>query len=732
MQAEEILYGWDPETRIVAVETVTKDTTLAIYRRTETDEVICRTVPFRPWLLLEEEPPFQIPIAERIALDTDGEDVGLDETSRKGYRILALFDDLMSYRDARLRLREHHVEHLACNSDARMALTRLGKTLFKGMAFEDIRRMQFDLETTGLSPTAPDSRILLIAISDNTGFKTVLEGDEVSILEQFVAIVAERDPDVLEGHNILGFDFPYLIERAKALGVKLSLGRDGSEPWRAGERNYAIGGTTRPFRPVYLFGRHVVDTYLVVQRFDWGRQSLVSYGLKECARHFGIASEDRVELPRQDMLRLYKQQADAVLRYALQDVEEVERLASIITPVEFYQTQMVPDNYGQVVASGNGEKINSIFLRAYLHEGRAIPFPQPSQPYEGGYVEVRARGVLRRVVKADVESLYPSLMLTYSIAPASDTLGIFLPALRFLTERRLEAKRKAAETQKPSTEFAYWDGLQASLKVLINSFYGYLGGPFNFNDYDAARRVTEEGRKLVQSLVQSLEATGSRVIEVDTDGVYFVPPAGVEGEEAERAYVAQIGATLPPGIRLAFDGRYAAMLSLKTKNYALACYDGTRILKGASLRSRADENYGRQFLEKAVAYLLDGDIQSLCQLYEETRQRLLNREIPIRDLARRERVTPKTFQSELKTRSAEVAKGVPIGDYVWVYERADGRLGRLEEYQNDENIAYYIDKLYKFARRLEEAFPSPQDFDKCIPSPKDSLQALQGELDLFG
>lgn len=721
MQAEEILYGWDPETRIVAVEPLQEEPMVAIYRRTKEGPVECRVEPFRPWLLLREPPSSNLPIVELQPLEGEG------------YNLLAFFDTLAAYREAKRFLRENHIDHLVLNSDSRAALTLSGRTLFKGMVYEDMLRMQFDLETTGLSSNAYGSRILLIAVSDSTGFKDVLEGEERNLLQRFVELVAERDPDVLEGHNILGFDFPYLIDRANQLGVPLALGRDRSEPVRSSERNYAIGGASRPYRPIRIFGRHVVDTYLMVQRFDWARQALESYGLKECARQFGISSEDRVVLHRPNMRALYATQRDLVVRYALQDVEEVERLSALITPVEFYQAQMVPDNFGQVVGMGNGERINAIFMRAYLHERHAIPLTKPPEPYEGGYVDVRVRGVVRHVVKADVESLYPSLMLTLGIAPASDTLGVFLPALRYLTEQRLEAKRKAAAI-KEGPEHLYWDGLQASYKVLINSFYGYLGGPFPFNDYAAARRVTEEGRKLVQELVRLLEETGSRVIEVDTDGVYFVPPENVEGEEQEREYVAAIGAKLPQGIRLAFDGRYKAMLSLKTKNYALEAYDGTRILKGASLRSRADERYGRLFLEKAVEYLLKGEIESICKLYREIVQKLHERKIPIADLARRERVTEKTFQSELKSRSAEVARGVAIGDYVWVYERKDGRLGRREDYADDENIPYYVEKLYKFACRLEEAFPDPHTFAQCIPKPtkEGTLTNVQGTLDLFG
>jgi DNA polymerase, archaea type len=544
----------------------------------------------------------------------------------------------------------------------------------------------------------------------------------------------ERDPDVIEGHNLYGFDFPFVLTRAQKHGIRLPIGRDGSEPRLGGERNYAIaaGGNTRPFRPVYVHGRHVLDTYLIVQRFDWAKQALTSYGLKECARVFGFAEVDRVELPRDRIAEIYRDDPETVRTYARQDVVETGKLAALITPVEFYQTQMIPDNYASVAVTGNGEKINAIFIRAYLAANQAVARMQPARPYAGGYSEVRRVGVMDRIVKADVESLYPSLMLTHKIAPSGDTLGVFLPALKELTARRIDAKRRAAQADN-TADGHYWDGLQGSFKVLINSFYGYLGGPFYFNDYDAAERVTEEGRRLVVDVAERMEASGSHVIEIDTDGVYFVPPAHIQEEAAERSYVGEIGAALPEGIRLAFDGRFAAMLSVKTKNYVLVTYDGRKIYKGASLRSRADERYGRRFLAKAVDFLLAHDFQAVSELYAQTIDDLLHHRIPIDDLIRRERVTENTFQSEQKKRSATVAQGVAVGDFLLVYEKADGSLGKLEEFANDENVKYYMDKLYKFAKRLEEVFGGAAEFQKCIPKPtaQGLPQKLQTTLDLF-
>lgn len=747
---DSLLYGQDSTTGIVAVE-ADYEAGVWVYRRSG-DTVQRERAPYRPWILLTRPPDLELPGTDYTELEGEG------------YRLLAEFTGQADYQTARFRLRDAHIEHLTYAGGAKMALIRSGQTLFKGMTFDDIVRLQFDIETNGLDPEPEEARILLIAVSDNRGLIDLIEGDEPEILERFAALVRQRDPDVIEGHNVYGFDLPYVMTRCKRHNIRLAIGRDGSEPRLGQERNYAIGGNSRPFVPVYIHGRHVLDTYLVVQRFDWAKQALTSYGLKECARVFGFAEEQRVELPGAEIARIYREDPELVRLYARQDVIETRKLAELISPVEFYQAQMVPDNYGQTVVTGNGEKINSLFVRAYLAAGRAVARMRTSRPYAGGYSEVRAVGVFDRIVKADVESLYPSLMLTHRLAPQADTLGIFLPLLRELTQRRFDAKRKAqaAESreanlkdQKPADllappiaegadllpvaapkieeqDFQYWDGLQGSYKVLINSFYGYLGGPFYWNDYNVAERVTELGRELVVDVAQRMEAGGSAIIEIDTDGVYFVPPPDVQGEAAERGYIAEIGAPLPEGIRLAFDGRYAAMLSLKTKNYVLVGYNGKRTFKGASLRSRADEKYGRQFLAKAIDCLLEHDHEGVGTLYAETIADILARRILIDDLARRERVTEKTFQSEQKRRSAAIAKNVPVGDYVHVYERADGELGLREEYANDENVRYYMDKLYKFAKRLEEALDG--DFNRLIPKP--TAQGLphqtQTTLDLFG
>lgn len=702
---EQALFGRDTTSCLVAVETDPRDGRAFLLSRTKGEDVKVDKVDWQPWVILRERR--DLPDAEVTRLDGDG------------YPFLVRFASWPAYLNGRRILRDENRDHINYGSASKQFLLGTGRTLFKGMAFPDLRRMQIDIETSDLSPHAPGAHIFLIVCSDNHGHEDgqILIGDEAQMLRDLTRLIQEWNPDVLEGHNFYGFDLPWMRARAEALGVALEWGRDGSKMQIGAERNCAIGANSRPFTGHYVWGRHIIDTLFSTQRFDLSRGEISSYGLKECARHYHIAEPDRVYLDRSQILDLYAQDPDQVRQYALADARETRRLAEVVCPTEFYQSQMVPDVYQSVAVTGSGEKINSVFVRAYLQEGAAIARQQAPVPYAGGYTEMRVSGVLRSIVKADVESLYPSIMLSEGVTSSSDTRDLFLPLLEELTRRRLAAKKKAKQAGEgeDARRAAYWDGLQGSYKLLINSFYGYLGAPFYFNDYKAAGRVTEIGQEIVKKIADEIEKRGGVVVEIDTDGVYFQIPGNNEGQAGEEAFVARVGKTLKAGIRLAFDGRYQTMLSLKAKNYVLVSYEGKKTFKGSSLRSRADERFGRRFLGQAVDLLLSERTDELSALYHELLGKIEAREMSIEELARRERVTEKTFSSDAKKRAAEVMRGLTVGEYAELYQREDKSLARADEYAGDEDIEYYQTKLYKFAQRLEAAIGP--DFEKLFPKP---------------
>ena len=705
-RVERWLYGADPTPRIVAVELANAQT-VALYRRAEDGRVEHTTDSFEPWLLLRDAPEWP-----RLREDYRAERLAGDAT----YGWLVRFRSWSAWNVARELLDQAGTPWEGFRSPVEQYLALSGRTLFKGMVYDDLVRLQLDIETTTLDPAAPEARLLLVTIGSNRGDEAAIgrEGeDERAILQELNATIAAIDPDIIEGHNLFNFDLPYLLSRAAAAGVPLAWGRDGSRLVVGGTQRCTVGARGIPFTAHYVFGRHILDTYQQIQRYDSGGL-MTSYGLKASIAALGMTRPERTFIRGDALAETWETDRARVVEYALDDIRDVALLSELAAPTEFYQTQMLPRTLQRAATGGMGGKINALLLRAYLAARQAVPQAAPSQPYPGGWSEVREVGIFRPVVKCDVESLYPAIMLTGGIGPANDTLGVMLPLLRDLTARRLRAKARVRVTDGP--ERAYWQGLQSSFKLLINSFYGYLG--FNralFNDYGAAERITLRGQELLRGIVAELERTEARVIEIDTDGVYFVPPTAVRGRAAEEAYVAAVGATLPPGINLAFDGRYQGMVSLKTKNYVLMDYAGAVILRGSSLRSRREEPYLRRFLHEAAELFIRDSREAVRERYFATAQQLQSQALPPQDFSRWETVTEKTFRSDANRRLAAAVQGQRVGERVEVYQRRDGSLGQIAAWQGDEDVTYLLRRLREVAARFTDLYDDAGAFDHAFP-----------------
>lgn len=625
------------------------------------------------------------------------------------YRWLLSFQTWTGWRQAGMSEARRNGDAICPGTMAAQYQVRTGTTLFKGMTFGDVRRLQLDIETTTLDPTAPDAGIFMVALKQS-GFEQILvrTSTEEALLEELNTVIQKLDPDVIEGHNIYSFDIPYIIARALKLGVKLRWGRNKTEPATRREGRQTIA---------YVHGRHVIDTLVQVQRFDIAG-NLTRYGLKDVISQLGLTREDR-EFIKGDEIRSAWEAGDVerLTRYALDDVRDVDVLSRVIMPNEFYQTQMVPLGYQQCAMAGTGRKIDELMIRGYFCALHSIPFPFRSEPFPGGYVEVIRSGVFRPVVKCDVESLYPSIMIREGIRSRNDVLQAFPVLLKDLRERRITAKRRS---QDPSErDHAMWDGLQGGFKILINSFFGYLGfGRGQFNDFEAARHITLEGQRLIQHIVSELEHAGATPIEVDTDGVYFVPPDDVRGYEQETALVQRIGASLPGGITLAHDGSYTAMLSLRQKTYALLSTKGKVKMTGSSLRSRALEPCFRTLLSDMALALMEEDLPAAKEHYFTLAERIREQSLPIGDMSQTIRPRESTIGSRPKLKELLEAHRDRwrFGERISIYEHVGGGLAFAEDYAGDVNVAVLLNRLKDVAERFRVAIGNDALFDATFPT----------------
>jgi DNA polymerase, archaea type len=418
----------------------------------------------------------------------------------------------------------------------------------------------------------------------------------------------------------------------------------------------------------------------------------------------------------------------------------------LLSPSYFIQAQIFPYNYQDVIVRGNATRINALFLREYFRQRHSIPEMPMARAFEGGYTDVFFTGVAHGVWHCDIASLYPSIMLQFDCFPATDQLQIFRHLLTDLRTFRLEAKSKM-RAERDAAKQHHLQALQNTFKILLNSFYGYLGfAQGHFADFDAAARVTQIGRDLLKKMIDWLNAQGAKVIEVDTDGIYFVPPssiaAGVSPAKGNAADTAastageidelreRLAKELPTGIEVEFDEQFDAMFSYKAKNYALLTRDGDVIIKGGALKSRGLEKFQRVFLEEMIKLIMQGKPEAIADLRNEFEGKIRNQEWKIDMLMKTD-----TLQDSLDKYRAKIAgsarnraaayelaltsgRNYKPGDQISYYVKATPKkvpayeaaklASEFDPQNRDENVDYYIAKLDELAKKFASIIPAAE------------------------
>jgi len=741
----QLLFGSSGTEGILAAE-LEDEQHIRLYRRVD-GKVVSELQPFHPVLWLENA---------ELLKDFKGDAEIVPLAGTLAYRFLAVFNSWKDINAAKKYLTKAAVRtpsdkassYLFFNDPIHQYLLTSGQTSFRELTFADLNRLQLDIETYSAPgfefPNAQreQDRIIAIALSDSSGWETVLCGKEMSepeMLERLNEIVQQRDPDIIEGHNIYKFDLNYIKVRAQRYGIPLKWGRNGSEP-RVYNSRLFIAERTIDYPKWEIYGRHIVDTWILSQFYDITSRELESLSLKEMAKHFDLADEDRTYIEGSEISRIYDEDPDRLYRYALDDVRETRGLSRLLSQSYFIQAQIFPYHFQNTVVRGNATKINALFVREYFRQRHSLPAPpRESKEFAGGYTDIFLEGVVKNVVHCDVTSLYPSIMLSSGLKPAQDELNVFLPLLRDLRTFRVEAKRLALQAAS-AEQGSHLQALQTTFKILINSFYGYLGTSFShFADFQVASEITETGRQLLKQMIDWLRSRGSQVIEIDTDGIYFVPPPDTSGSEQEGRLIEELAATLPQGIDVECDGRYPAMLSYKMKNYALLGPNDKLIVKGSGLRSRGLERFQREFLREFIYRLLKDEAEAIPTLYEETLHKIEQHEFDISDLCKTEALSESLESYLQKTKDKkrnlsalyELAlkseQKVQPGDQLSYYVTGVGK--KVKVYENcklanqwdpahpDENVAYYKAKLEELYEKFKCYLPEQE-------------KPAQGKLDL--
>ncbi|KAL6944574.1 DNA-directed DNA polymerase delta [Hanseniaspora osmophila] len=449
-----------------------------------------------------------------------------------------------------------------------------------------------------------------------TGSEIFDYAKEEDMLMAWKKFVVEVDPDVMIGYNTSNFDFPYLVDRAQALGLHefpyfSRLYHSRQKIKDAVFSSKAQG--TRESKTINIEGRLQLDLFQFLQR----EYKLRSYTLNAVSAHFlGEQKEDVHHSIITDLQNGDSETRRRLAVYCLKDaylpLRLLEKLMSLVNYIEMARVTGVPFSY--LLSRGQQIKVVSQLFRKCLQIDTVIPNMNSQgsdQQYEGATVIEPIRGYYDvPIATLDFNSLYPSIMMAhnlcyttlcdkqtvdrlklvkdkdYIITPNGDIFvssklrkGILPEILEELIGARKRAK-KDLKNETDSFKKNVLNGRQLALKISANSVYGFTGATVGKLPCLAiSSSVTSFGREMILTTKNAVEKKYSLenghthnavVVYGDTDSVMvkFGTTDLKESMKLGTEAALFVSGLFKHPINLEFEKCYFPYLLINKKRYA--------------------------------------------------------------------------------------------------------------------------------------------------------------------
>ncbi|PRP77959.1 DNA polymerase alpha catalytic subunit [Planoprotostelium fungivorum] len=425
---------------------------------------------------------------------------------------------------------------------------------------------------------------------------------ERMLLSEFTERLGLYDPDLIIGHNFLGFDLDVLLHRMDATHnphwSRLGRLRRSNMPKLQSGPGGMSDSTFQ--EKLVMAGRLICDTYLVSK--DLVREK--NYRLSELARN--QLDTEKIDIEPEEIPFYYTTSTN--LLHLIQHCENDTYLTMQLTlklnaiPLTHQLTTISGNLWSRSLTGGRAERNEYLLLHKFHHLNYVLPDKQASQKnfggktrkkadYKGGEVLAPKSGFYDRyVLLVDFNSLYPSIIQEYNICfttverkrkpdgewdtaqpPAGDIAAGVLPTvLKSLVDRRRAVKNMMGGESDPS-KLKQLDIRQMALKLTANSMYGCLGFTGSrFYAKPLAEMVTRKGRETLEKTKELCEnQLNLDVIYGDTDSLMI--NTNLTDLAGAKDIGRQVKATVNKGgrfLEIELDGIYKSILLLRKKKYA--------------------------------------------------------------------------------------------------------------------------------------------------------------------
>ena len=404
-------------------------------------------------------------------------------------------------------------------------------------ALPKLRKLTLEVQVAkrGKLPRTTD-RIASISLASDGG-KTAVEGrSEADMIIELMEAVRKADPDFILTNDGDTFLFPYLIKRAEANGVPLSLDRDHTVmklPSKAGTSYFSYGQIHYKPSAMKLYGRVHIDINTSFAYSEAGFE-----GLFELSR---------------------------ICRMPLHTSSRAS-IGKALSSLQFYH------------ASKTGLLVpwKPTLVEHFKDRNELLMADR------GGFIFEPKVGVHEGVGELDFSALYPNIMYRKNISaetvrcpccPDSKNRvpelgwnvcekqkGIVPQAIRIIVEKRLRYKELKGKAT--GADFDRYNARQAALKWLGVTTFGYLG--FNnakFGRIDAHIAVCAWDRKILVDTARIAERRGFEVIHGIVDSLWLKKSGTGRGDYLElKAEIEK-----ETGFAMAFEGIYKWVAFLPSK-----------------------------------------------------------------------------------------------------------------------------------------------------------------------
>lgn len=570
-----------------------------------------------------------------------------------------------------------------------------------------------------------ENRVLSLKKSSNE-FVDVVDSER-ALIERFCSVVKQHDPDMLIGYNSSAFDIPYLQNRALVTGAQLNLGRGRSGMIRKIKKGLVTG--------VKIRGRIHFDAYPGIRFFGFaGLLRSQNFTLESVYKE--MTGKEKKMIVRRAIWKMWDRgEVDELADYAMADAIAVNELTDIILPLQMELSMLSKMPLFDATLATSGQLVESILMWNATKNGVIIP-PKPHDrvvlerqrnPIKGAFVKLPEPGIYENIAVLDFRGMYPSIIVSYNIDPftilkdgdcfisptgtrfSKKVRGLIPTVLEELLSVRAKIKDELKRTPKNSATYRWLLARSNAIKILVNSFYGFLGyARSRWYSRECAESVTAWGRAHIQNVINEAEKDGFKVLYADTDSTFLL----MENKDRNDVlkFLEKVNEGLPKEMELELEGFYrrGVFVSKKAekkgakKKYALLGDDERIKIRGFEL-VRRDWSKIAKATQYAVleTILKEGSKEKAVRIVRDAIEHVRSGNASIDELSIETQLRKEPGRYEVKSPELAAAakgkeRGIPFerGSVISYVITKNGKTisekAQLAEFAEDYDADYYI------------------------------------------